>query len=295
MTKEQTERYRDQLRAMAARVGGTVAGLEDQIRTPTGGQTSGGLSNTPLHLGDVGTDVYSQELGTTLLENEAYLRNEILDALDRIARGAYGRCENCGTGIGTERLDALPYVRHCAPCAAKLQAGLVVNLNEGRPEGWLGGPGHETTNTAALPGAGAAGVNLESKPRDVHAAGTPGGGTAVGGLAGTNVGEGDPTDANLEAAMGSSEFDVEVATDAGEEEEPEAFSGPHGGAVGGTPANKRSRGGKIVGGAKPSDKTPTPKKPKRSTPKRSAPKAQKSTARKTQKKSPKKDARGKRP
>lgn len=290
MTKEQTDRYRDQLRAMAARVGGTVAGLEDQIRSPTGGQSSGGLSNTPLHLGDVGTDVYSQELGTTLLENEAYLRNEILDALDRIARGMYGWCENCGKEINPERLDALPYVRYCAPCAGKLQSGLAVNLNEGRPEGWLGGPGHETANPAALPGAGAAGVNLESKPEDVHAAGTPGGGTAVGGLAGTNLGEGDPTDADLEAAAGSSEFDVEIATDEGEEQEPEAFAGPHGGAVGGTPANKRSRGGKIVGGAKPSDKTPPPEKPKRS-----APKTQKSTARKTQKKTPKKDTRGKRP
>jgi len=290
MTKEQTERYRDQLRAMAARVGGTVAGLEDQVRTPTGGQTSGGLSNTPLHLGDVGTDVYSQELGTTLLENEAYLRNEILDALDRIARGTFGRCENCGKEINPERLDTLPYVRYCAPCAAKLQAGLAVNLNEGRPEGWLGGPGHETTNTAALPGPPAtAALPLQSKPGDVHATGTPGGGTAVGGLAGTTVGEGDPTDADLEAAMGSSEFDVKAASD-GDEEEPEAFAGPHGGAVGGTPANKRSRGGKIVGGAKPSDKTPTPKKPKRS-----APKTQKSTARKTQKKLPKKNTRGKRP
>ena len=29
---------------------------------------------------------------------------------------------------------------------------------------------------------------------DIHAAGTPGGGTAVGGLAGTNVGDGSPDD-----------------------------------------------------------------------------------------------------
>ena len=37
---------------------------------------------------------------------------------------------------------------------------------------------------------------------DVHAAGTAGGGTAEGGLAGTNIGEGDPNNADLEDATG---------------------------------------------------------------------------------------------
>jgi hypothetical protein len=44
---------------------------------------------------------------------------------------------------------------------------------------------------------------------DVHAAGTAGGGTAVGGLAGTNTGSGDPANADLEAAMGSGTYDQE--------------------------------------------------------------------------------------
>ena len=78
---------------------------------------------------------------------------------------------------------------------------------------------------------------------DVHAAGTPGGGSAYGGLAGTNIGNGDPDNANLEDAMGSgvrenNEPPLEV-----EEEVTEAFGGISGGAVGGSPANKRSRGG----------------------------------------------------
>src|SRR5580704_2860391 len=38
---------------------------------------------------------------------------------------------------------------------------------------------------------------------DWHATGTPGGGLATGGLAGTNVGDGDPDNADLENAMGS--------------------------------------------------------------------------------------------
>jgi hypothetical protein len=47
----------------------------------------------------------------------------------------------------------------------------------------------------------------------VHAAGTAGGGTAVGGLAGTNIGDGDPNDGDLESALGSGQYDVNLDED----------------------------------------------------------------------------------
>ena len=83
---------------------------------------------------------------------------------------------------------------------------------------------------------------------DVHAAGSTGGGSAVGGLAGTNVEEGAPDNADIEAAAGSGNFDVELP----DEDEP-PYSGIAGGAVGGTPAEKRSTGGNIDGGIAPRD------------------------------------------
>jgi hypothetical protein len=89
---------------------------------------------------------------------------------------------------------------------------------------------------------------------DIHAAGTPGGGTAVGGLAGTNIGDGSPDDVDLEDALGSGIHDQD------NEEEEEAYSGPSGGAVGGTPANRRETGGRsrhgiAPGGERPGDST----------------------------------------
>ncbi len=240
MNKEQLERYRKQLNALLDRVQTTAAGLEDQVRTAVGGEAAGGISNAPLHMGDVGSEAYAQELGATLLENETYIRDEAAAALDRIARGAYGRCAHCQQDIPTERLDAIPYTRFCAPCATKFQDGRQVNLNNGRPAEWLGEPGHEGANqTGAVDRA--IGRNLGSARADTHAAGTPGGGTATGGLAGTNVGGGSPRDAKLEDAMGDGIADAPVDNDG--EDQPEAFAGPAGGAVGGTPANKRSRGG----------------------------------------------------
>jgi RNA polymerase-binding transcription factor DksA len=149
MTKQETNTYRDRLRALAARLGGTVAALEEGVRKPTSGQSAGGLSNAPIHLGDVGTDAFHQELDATLLENEAFIRDEVAAALERLSHGTYGRCESCGRDIMSERLEALPYVRHCAPCASRLQSGRIVNLNDGRPEGWLHTPGRESRASAA--------------------------------------------------------------------------------------------------------------------------------------------------
>jgi len=42
-------------------------------------------------------------------------------ALDRIAQGRFGRCEECGGAIGRQRLLALPAARFCIECTAKLR------------------------------------------------------------------------------------------------------------------------------------------------------------------------------
>ncbi len=260
MTGANIKRYRNSLQAMATRLGGTVAGLIDQVSTPTGGEAAGGLSNAPVHLADVGSEAYNQELGATLLENESYLSDEVAAALDRLDRGVFGTCEGCGKGIVPERLDALPYARHCVACATRVQSGRLVNLNDGRPTGWLGASGHEGLS---LKGDRVVGQELGSASDDVHAAGTPGGGTAVGGLAGTNIGGGAPDRVNLEQSAGGPE--MEPLDEAGEEEV-EAYSGTSGGAVGGSPANKRARGGSGKRSGGTGNSTMPRKNPKTKTP-----------------------------
>ncbi|HWY88389.1 MAG TPA: hypothetical protein VNX28_16875 [Gemmataceae bacterium] len=81
---------------------------------------------------------------------------------------------------------------------------------------------------------------------DSHAAGTPGGGTASGGLAGSNSGRGDPDDVDLEGALGSGVLDT-----GGDDKGGPPYSGDSGGAVGGTPAQKRAQGGRKHGGLSP--------------------------------------------
>lgn len=153
-----------------------------------------------------------------------------------------------------ERLELLPYTRYCTPCAAEVQDGRDVNLNDGRALGGFGSeerPARGDAEPTSAYDERAQFTDLraeEEVEEDVHAVGTAGGGTAVGGLAGTNVGEGDPEGVPLEEAMGSGNFDVEVEAD---DEDTTAYAGPGSGAVGGTPADKRAVGGRTGGGIAP--------------------------------------------
>ncbi len=50
----------------------------------------------------------------TVAERQALA--EIEAALDRLAGGTYGRCEQCGRPIGTALLSARPQARYCGVC-----------------------------------------------------------------------------------------------------------------------------------------------------------------------------------
>src|SRR3954470_3953446 len=138
MTRKRIEQFRRILETMDGRVRGDLQSLEEQARTGLGGEAGGNLSNTPMHLADLGTEQYLQELNATLFENEEYIRREIHDAIGRFERGTFGLCERCGQAILEERLEVLPYTRYCTPCSAEVADGAPVDLNAGRPGGGLG-------------------------------------------------------------------------------------------------------------------------------------------------------------
>jgi hypothetical protein len=89
------------------------------------------------------------------------------------------------------------------------------------------------------PGAGAG---------DQHMQGAAGGGLASGGLAGTNKGDGSTDDVDIESGFG-----VGIDDDSGDRDfvENQPAGGRSGGAVGGTPANKRAEPSTIGKGINP--------------------------------------------
>jgi len=121
ITETETGAYRQRLLALMARIDRDRSLLKDEALRATGGEASGGLSDIPLHLADLGSHSFEEELTLGLVKNEEQLIEEINAALERIDEGIYGQCEACRRNIAKERLQAVPYTRHCVRCARAIQ------------------------------------------------------------------------------------------------------------------------------------------------------------------------------
>jgi DnaK suppressor protein len=65
---------------------------------------------------DAAVDTANDEISTQLAEIESRELEQIENALRRIEKGIYGRCELCGGKIAEARLNALPYTSTCIDC-----------------------------------------------------------------------------------------------------------------------------------------------------------------------------------
>jgi DnaK suppressor protein len=122
MTKTELEKYRQTLLSLGKRLRGQVSDAAGEALRRTGADPSGNLSNVPNHPADLSNDTYEHEVAIGVLENEEQLLEQIVRALDRIDSGTYGRCQECGQDIATERLHAIPYTPYCVECARKVEA-----------------------------------------------------------------------------------------------------------------------------------------------------------------------------
>jgi len=82
-------------------------------------EQSGDLSGYSFHMADLGTDAMEREKAFLFASAEGRLLYHIDEALRRVYRGQYGKCENCGKAIGRERLEVVPHARLCIECKSK--------------------------------------------------------------------------------------------------------------------------------------------------------------------------------
>ncbi len=101
------------------------------------------LSDDAAHKDDIPpedrTDEFDREFALSLVSTEQDALYEIDEALRRLDRGGYGRCESCDGKIESNRLRALPFARHCLGCQATLEQGTMFDdrgrrLNRSGPE-----------------------------------------------------------------------------------------------------------------------------------------------------------------
>lgn len=119
---EEMESYRDVLLKIRARLRGDLDQLTDEALHRNGAESSGNLSNMPLHMADVGTENYDQEFDLGLIENQQGTLDLIHEALGRVENGTFGLCLECEQPIAKPRLQALPYTPYCIECARKMES-----------------------------------------------------------------------------------------------------------------------------------------------------------------------------
>jgi RNA polymerase-binding transcription factor DksA len=121
MNQTELNRYRDTLLALGRRISGDEEGLYGEALRPSGALAEGSTVNVPGDAGDVSVDSSTQDVSLGVMANERQLLAQVTAALQRIDRGAYGKCVVCGMDIGRERLDALPYTPYCVDDARAAQ------------------------------------------------------------------------------------------------------------------------------------------------------------------------------
>ncbi len=83
------------------------------------GESQGEESDAGGEPGDVASDLVEQAVDRALHRGEAERLSAVEAALQRMADGAYGICEDCGGLVGTERLYVQPWAALCIHCASR--------------------------------------------------------------------------------------------------------------------------------------------------------------------------------
>ena len=71
------------------------------------------------HMADVSSDSASHEIGLRQLSEDGDVLTLIEDALERLSKGHYGKCQDCGEMISEARLKVRPYAVFCIKCKTK--------------------------------------------------------------------------------------------------------------------------------------------------------------------------------
>lgn len=121
----EVEHFKQVLLRKRAEILGNVTEIKGEALDKSRSDAAGDLSRLPIHMADIGTDNYDQELALGLMESERKLLREIDDALQRINQGTYGICKATGKPIAKARLEAKPWAKYTVEYARMLEQGLV--------------------------------------------------------------------------------------------------------------------------------------------------------------------------
>jgi DnaK suppressor protein len=101
-----------------------IATRREQLRRSGENMLDSELADYDQHPADEGTETHEQQLDETtdfILAAEA---DNVETALERLAKGDYGKCVDCGKEIPRARLEAMPEAVRCIEDQARHEATL---------------------------------------------------------------------------------------------------------------------------------------------------------------------------
>lgn len=101
------EYYKRDLELRAAELEHSIAAAEQEART---------LATKPADVLDQAALEQDKQLVLRRIAADQQLRTNLIQALERIRKGHFGECVNCGSEIETNRLEAIPWARYCIRC-----------------------------------------------------------------------------------------------------------------------------------------------------------------------------------
>jgi RNA polymerase-binding protein DksA len=116
LSEKQLNRYKRSLIDMRDRLKGELRTLEENAQAMVDQDE---LSHLPTHPADRVSEGVEKQLAVAKTESDMLMA--VYEALERIDQGDFGICEQCGTPISPERLNALPYAANCVRCEEQLR------------------------------------------------------------------------------------------------------------------------------------------------------------------------------
>ena len=114
LNAKQLRDYRDRLMKYRARLLIDLGAIEKEAL-----DANADISHMPIHMADVGSDAYDQDLKLGMAASERTRINDIEEALVRIRKKTYGVCHLTGTTIPEARLRAKPWAKYTREAAEK--------------------------------------------------------------------------------------------------------------------------------------------------------------------------------
>jgi RNA polymerase-binding transcription factor DksA len=111
LSAEQKERYRIQLIEIRDRLSGQITSLKKESLTRA----------DEVNVEEDGTDAFDRQFALSLASSENESLVDIDAALQRLADGTLGQCNECGGGIEMARLKAIPFASNCIACQSEVE------------------------------------------------------------------------------------------------------------------------------------------------------------------------------